>query len=326
MDIYFVIVISTSKENGSAGHLSAICIDGEYVLIGGSKNSHLIVSLEHGEEDINLYPSSPWKVAKLTMKAIFRLFNQIGKENTMKFIKFIADWHLTAIFETLDPEDQHIELLTNEEPEVRFITFTAAWKGDSSVNNNNQLCMYPLYAVNVAKSYGIPTIKCEVVQLPKDESERKNVFAEFESSVRLDFGNEGRVLYFATDDKEVIGLLKKKTVWYIMLRALREKYKLYQVFVNQKQNGKKTRYPTLEAQKNNIDGLIKKRFKEIQSWLGFSNDCLNEWTTLGLNGSDWVYNKIKSNSSFADKLKNTFPVIWNQFLTETESSNKISTK
>ena len=34
---------------------------------------------------------------------------------------------------------------------------------------------------------------------------------------------EGEVLYFMDRDNNTVGLLKKKTTWYIMLRAIREK-------------------------------------------------------------------------------------------------------
>ena len=34
---------------------------------------------------------------------------------------------------------------------------------------------------------------------------------------------EGEVLYFMDSDHNTVGLLKKKTTWYIMLRAIREK-------------------------------------------------------------------------------------------------------
>jgi len=40
-------------------------------------------------------------------------------------------------------------------------------------------------------------------------------------------GTEGRVVYFLDKDDNVIGLLKKKSAWYIILRALREKVKQY---------------------------------------------------------------------------------------------------
>jgi len=40
-------------------------------------------------------------------------------------------------------------------------------------------------------------------------------------------GTEGRVVYFLNGENHVIGLLKKKSTWYIILRALREKSKSY---------------------------------------------------------------------------------------------------
>ena len=45
--------------------------------------------------------------------------------------------------------------------------------------------------------------------------------------VRKDQGYEGVVLYFLDADLNVIGLLKKKTVWYIVLRAIREKLRSF---------------------------------------------------------------------------------------------------
>ena len=41
--------------------------------------------------------------------------------------------------------------------------------------------------------------------------------------VRKGYGYEGEVIYFIDEYGNVIGILKKKTVWYIILRAIREK-------------------------------------------------------------------------------------------------------
>jgi hypothetical protein len=45
--------------------------------------------------------------------------------------------------------------------------------------------------------------------------------------IRKGFNYEGDVLYFIDSAHNVIGLLKKKTVWYIIVRALREKIRAY---------------------------------------------------------------------------------------------------
>ena len=42
-------------------------------------------------------------------------------------------------------------------------------------------------------------------------------------SVRRGYGYEGEVLYFLDDKNDTIGLLKKKTAWYVLARAVREK-------------------------------------------------------------------------------------------------------
>ena len=43
------------------------------------------------------------------------------------------------------------------------------------------------------------------------------------SQVRKEYGFEGEVMYFVDKKDHVIGLLKKKTAWYILARAIREK-------------------------------------------------------------------------------------------------------
>ena len=46
---------------------------------------------------------------------------------------------------------------------------------------------------------------------------------DYLTKIRKDYGYEGVVLYFLDSDFNVIGLLKKKTAWYIIIRAVREK-------------------------------------------------------------------------------------------------------
>lgn len=298
-------------------------IDDEFVLIGGSKNSHLILSLNHGAEDLKLYSSSSWKVAKLVMEAIFDLFQQIGEEKTLKFVSFLANYHLTANFEMLDPDDQHIELLTNSKPMVRFITFTPPFSSSSS--SQNYLCLYPLHAVHVAELFDIPTITCDVFPLSGSSEERNLKFEQIQNEIRQDVGNEGKVLYFAAEE-EVIGLLKKKTVWYILLRALREKFKLYAEFLNRKATGKPTRNQTLKQEKEHVDKLIQKRMGEIQKWLAFSDETKMAWIDLGLKASDWIVDNLSSKKLKLESLRTQFPVVWDRFLIETDNSDKIPLK
>src|ERR1700755_2430092 len=74
---------------------------------------------------------------------------------------------------------------------------------------------------------------------------------------------EGLVLYYLIKDK-TIGLTKVKTIWYIIVRAIREKIKC------SVSNKKKK---PLSDRINDI----KTRLDEIQKWLGFCNKCLDKW-------------------------------------------------
>ena len=61
----------------------------------------------------------------------------------------------------------------------------------------------------------MPTVDYEMVAMDALDDRMK--------SVRQGYGYEGEVLYFLDSDSTVIGLLKKKTIWYILCRAIREK-------------------------------------------------------------------------------------------------------
>lgn len=74
---------------------------------------------------------------------------------------------------------------------------------------------------------------------------------------------EGLVLYYLIKDK-TIGLTKVKTIWYIIVRAIREKIKCSVSYKKKK---------PLSDRINDI----KTRLDEIQKWLGFCNKCLDKW-------------------------------------------------
>ncbi len=62
---------------------------------------------------------------------------------------------------------------------------------------------------------GLPTVRYESVSLDSLDDRLR--------TIRQDYGYEGEVLYFLDADNTVMGLLKKKTIWYILCRAIREK-------------------------------------------------------------------------------------------------------
>lgn len=86
--------------------------------------------------------------------------------------------------------------------------------------------------------------------------------------MRRSKNSEGYVLYYLIGNR-TIGLAKVKTVWYVMLRALREN-------VHRAFNNKRMVKPLSEW-----IAPTKTRFEQIQKWLGFCYGCLDKWKVSG---------------------------------------------
>ena len=65
-------------------------------------------------------------------------------------------------------------------------------------------------ALDFASHLGMRCVSYEVIETARAEERMERV--------RRDVGYEGEVLYFLDASDNVIGLLKKKTAWYVVLR------------------------------------------------------------------------------------------------------------
>ena len=65
-------------------------------------------------------------------------------------------------------------------------------------------------ALDFASHLGMKSVSYEVIDTAKAEERMEKV--------RRDAGYEGEVFYFLDAKDNVIGLLKKKTAWYVVLR------------------------------------------------------------------------------------------------------------
>ena len=65
-------------------------------------------------------------------------------------------------------------------------------------------------ALDFATHLGMKSVSYEVIETARAEERMEKV--------RRDAGYEGEVLYFLDARDNVIGLLKKKTAWYVVLR------------------------------------------------------------------------------------------------------------
>lgn len=105
-------------------------------------------------------------------------------------------------------------------------------------------------------------------------------------------------------------MLKKKTTWYIILRALREKIKIY---LSPKSNWK-------------VDDLKRKmsdRLSDIRTWIGFSSVDLEKWEKLCHHFCEWFDRAYHSNSKLKNEFNERYPVVWKRFLSENNLSDRI---
>ena len=117
--------------------------------------------------------------------------------------------------------------------------------------------------------------------------------------VRQGHGSEGEVFYFVDAEDRVIGLLKKKTAWYVLCRAIREKVR-HAVTMHNKEA------KTVDTAK------ISTRLHEIQKWLGFTDQVRDRWIELGSKFQVWTLDKVKSGQEV--DVRATFPILWKEFL------------
>jgi hypothetical protein len=123
----------------------------------------------------------------------------------------------------------------------------------------------------------------------------------------------GSVLYYVSNGR-AIGMMKKKTIWYILVRSLREKMK---AFVNQA--AKSSDHQTLILrQKTNVSNTLDQK----QRWLGFSDMVLNTWKDIGMKMIDWTYEKVQKNEIQPNMVSESFPLLWKKFLDETSTTDK----
>jgi hypothetical protein len=121
----------------------------------------------------------------------------------------------------------------------------------------------------------------------------------------------GSVLYFLNQNDQVIGLLKKKTIWYVILRAIREKAR-----------------PMLSGWEKNrkmdVSETIAKtsgRLNAIQKWLGYSNAILDQWKMLAEQFLKWLAEGAKRKVITREDVADNYPILWSKFLQETNNED-----
>eukprot|EP01125_Pyxidicula_operculata_P016634 TRINITY_DN5757_c0_g3_i2.p1 TRINITY_DN5757_c0_g3~~TRINITY_DN5757_c0_g3_i2.p1 ORF type:complete len:568 (+),score=125.94 TRINITY_DN5757_c0_g3_i2:2052-3755(+) len=305
-------LVITNKENGSAGHITAFRVDSQYFIVGGSKNVHLLV---RNRKDLSKYHErSNVDVALKVLHAFFDQFEGLSPEKQQKLLSYLDENRVTACFEMLDPEEQHIEPLDHlKRPILKFITFCKSLlcypetERQKLKKSNNSLCENPCVALKKAHELGLTPIEYDTIEVSPASIEK------VQTSIRSSKGTEGKVLYFLDVDGNVIGILKKKSVWYIAIRCIREKMKMYI------SSGDKGLVDTSKV----LPAKIKNRILEIKRWLSLSEETVNAWTSLGTGLNAWIYIKLKEKALSKEDIQNKFPIVWRNYLKDTNNTDDI---
>ncbi|RUS68993.1 hypothetical protein EGW08_023245 [Elysia chlorotica] len=294
-------VIVTKKANGEAAHLSCIKIDGHRLICAGSKNVHILI---RNRGDIALYRGDRYRIASEVCHSIMDNLELMTQPQRDRLLDFLITSRFTAVFEILAPNHQHVEDLSHlSKPEVHFITWTST---ELEPEPDKMLCTVPPHlGIELARAFGLRTVDYETVTVIDIDERMK--------TIRQGYQYEGEVLYFLDRSNNVMGLLKKKTIWYIICRAIREKAR--------NAAGAKIK-GSLDISKT--EHQIHKRLKDIQSWLGLNEEATSQWTKLGIAYVKWCVEKLEKKELGMDSIADLFPVNWKHFLEEKGLTDKIA--
>lgn len=288
---------------GEACHLSCLALpnQNQLVLVAGSKNVHLCFRTH---SDINAYgKDTTYAYAAPFCHVILDTLEAIPDRGA-NLMNFLALTRYTAVFEILNYQHQHIVNLEylKDKPnrsELKFITFSHV-PDDFDASVTNLCALPPDNAIEIGRALNLPTTDYEIIE------NRSEALNEHLISIKYRHECEGSVLYFLNGNDEVIGLLKKKSIWYVILRAIREKAR------PMLSNWEKKHQMEL----NDTIQRISKRLNAIQKWLGFSDVILDRWKTLAIEYLTWLSEGAKKRTILRDDISNNYPILWRKFLDE----------
>lgn len=204
---------ATEKANGENGQIHA---DNTHIFIG-SKNRKVKLRIARWKTDLLQYKTNFRKVTSgienyglYSYSLLFaeNLLTQLTTDGTFNnFIKFLQLTKWTGNFEYEDINSQHIVYL----PRNRSVLI-----GFSSPFMDGLTC-HPFLSVLIGISCNIPVVGEKGTV--RDIREMKSYI----NKMRQERNSEGDVIVELDKDGRALSLVKKKTYWYIILRATREK-------------------------------------------------------------------------------------------------------
>ena len=296
-------VVCVTKENGEAAHLAVRCIQGQFYYIAGSKNVHLMF---RSKEELEQYTEPRYMVAKTVADAWLDTAAGLAPAALSLLCNLLHSGRLTLVMEILIPSYQHVVSLSHlSKPSLRFLTLTTQY---SSQAGRSLTALPPDTCLQLGGALGLQCAQYTVISAGRAEARMEEV--------RAGYGYEGEVLYFMDADGCTVGLVKKKTAWYVVCRAIREK-----VNSATSQHRRESRAGGGAKQQDQLHlAKLDKRLGEIRAWLGLSPQQTLRWQQLGRGFLTWVMDQLRAarEPSRQEELcaRGNFPQHWQQYLRE----------
>lgn len=318
-------VISTTKENGEAGHLAVLKrSDGAYLFAMGSKNTHLVaLSLEdisHACAAGRKPGNDPYMAAAPIARALMKMLASLSDEHRVWLCEFLWQTRITASFEILCPDHQHVQLLdyiTEDTPVFYGFSLPSHTHMDGA-----EICVNPVLPYEVMRAIGVRTVEYKVVAFTAE------LYEQTLYDIKNSYQHEGAVNLFLDDAACVIGMEKFKTVWYVSLRAIREKAKS---FCNRAFPKRAPKAPvTPKSVLDNSKKQMQKRFDAIKAYLQITTEMVQTYCSLGDRFVEYLYEeRLKGKSADAvqqakREVADLFPVVWKQFLEDSQLSDVVA--
>lgn len=326
-------VISTTKENGEAGHLAVLKrSDGQYLFAMGSKNTHLVaMSLEDVENACNAgrkAGNDPYKAAAPIAMALMKMLNGLSKVHRAWLCEFLWQTRMTASFEILCPSHQHVQLLNyidEDTPVFYGVSLPSYAHMDGA-----EICVNPVLLYELMRAIGVRTVAYKVVPFTVDE------YAQTLVEIKNSYQHEGAVNLFLDDTADVIGMEKFKTVWYVSLRAIREKAKAFCTKLHPSPRAKAKIKQQTQSQPAQVlaesKTQIQRRFVAIKAYMQISSDVAQAYMLLGQQFVEFLFEEQLAGGSTSPedakqvktRVAELFPVVWKEFLDHTQLSDVIT--
>lgn len=283
-------IIAMEKINGEAAHFSGRYIDGEFYLIAGSKNVHLIFQ---NEEHIDLYFGERFSIAIVIARTLLKIWNNLSYENRLLLQNFLHDSKTTVVCEIMLASRQHV-VYFGENASNRLIILCLAPPPNEFQKSLTALPTEEVFEIFNALGFEVPNYRI----LEMDDLDAHH------NEIRQSRGTEGVVYYFENDEGHTISIVKFKSSWYFHLRALRQQ-------ATYRYAGSKKNKTNKSFDESKVRS--RKRMDELQEWLYTSTEDLNDWKTLSDHWFDWLEQEVPRGTFPNNMLRDNFPVIWKSF-------------